>query len=123
MDEYHDSIGGVPKAPPSSKMKATGKRAASTAVGSAATKRQRHSGATSNGTSQKRDLPDGTWESDVTHVTNIMEEDLADGKSGVAKVTLSGHITWKNGDKTKHALAVLRQKCPQALLDYYEKHL
>jgi chromobox protein 1 len=70
-------------------------------------------------------LPLGTWEEDVT-VNAIVQKAVAGatGKSEDVTGTLQGLVIWSsNGRKTEHDMEVLRQKCPQRLLDYYEAHL
>jgi len=148
LETYHKKIGGEPvfqdKPKSSSKKKGTAKGAKRTASNAfpespapastgASKKRGRQSA--SNGISaedhlvtNKRELPVGSWEEHITRVTSIVEEEVTEkvGKSGREKdrKELTGLLEWTNdGRKTQHKLKVLRQKCPQKLLDYYEQHL
>ena len=89
--------------------------AASSEYPPATTKRRRKSESYANGSvSPPPTFPRGSWEPDVLHVCSVM-----DGGYG----RLQGEIEWKDNMKTLHPLEELRQKCPQALLDYYEQHL
>jgi len=145
LNAYHKKIGGEPvfeAKPKSSKKKGpapggkAGKRSASDAfaespapAGSATKKKGRMSAGTNGAAADdfptnKRDLPIGSWEDHITRVTSIIEEMVpAKGKEKEHKV-LTGLLEWNDdGPKTQHKLKVLRQKCPQKLLDYYEQHL
>lgn len=73
-----------------------------------------------NGTPAKAELPAGSWETDIQKVTSIIEEDEAKPKSGKTLIAL---VEWVDGRKTQHKMEVLRRKCPQKLLNYYEQHL
>lgn len=131
---YHATIGGDP-----STSKSAGKRAS---TGGASTKKRTNSAAfddtptassskkgkksLTNGTSDqstKRVLPTSDlWENEVLRVSSITEE--LTGKGAKKERTLTGYLEWRDGGtKTQHKLKVLRQRCPQALLDYYEQHL
>lgn len=52
-------------------------------------------------------------------MTSILEEDEEKGKGK----QLIGLVEWVDKRKTQHKMEVLRRKCPQKLLDYYEQHL
>lgn len=73
-----------------------------------------------NGTPSKAELPAGSWEAEIQRVTSIIEEDEVKAKSGKQ---LIGLVEWVDGKKTQHKMEVLRRKCPQKLLNYYEQHL
>ncbi|KIW04414.1 hypothetical protein, variant [Verruconis gallopava] len=64
------------------------------------------------------ELPKGSWEEEVASIDTI--EEAYDDK-GVARRYV--YLMWRNGMKTRHQLATANQKCPQKLLQYYEKHL
>lgn len=52
------------------------------------------------------------------------EEEVFGGKKGTKDIkSLLGLLEWNNGRKTQHKMSLLRTKCPQRLLDYYENHL
>lgn len=72
-----------------------------------------------NGTPTNSQLPAGSWEAEIQRVTSIIEEDEIKGK-GRALIAL---VEWVDGRKTQHKMEVLRRKCPQKLLNYYEQHL
>lgn len=137
VDEYNASLEDPPKPLPPKKKGGKGgkggKRSASTAfpspaVQSSAKKRGRQSGGQVNGSVRKKskDLPEGSWEDQVTRVSSIIEETSpSTGKNARGKSTsdLLGLLEWTDGQKTQHPLDTLRRKCPQRLLDYYEQHL
>jgi len=136
LSQYHDKIGGEPvyEPPPKGKKKG-GKRTASEALDSPAPpssskKRGRKSHINGNAAAAVTDdvpLPKGSWESEVSHIMSIVEEENDndnDNNSGASATrSLTGYIQWNSGRKTKHPLVTLRGKCPQALLTYYENHL
>ncbi|SMQ49659.1 unnamed protein product [Zymoseptoria tritici ST99CH_3D7] len=130
LKEYHRSIGGTPEPTKGSAKKTTAKtKAARRTTGdidspAPAAKRQKGNGSKSaNG---EWSPPLGTWENDVTAVQAIIEDEPSgDAVRGGKKDTksLEGLLEWNNGRKTQHKMDVLRTKCPQRLLDYYENHL
>lgn len=129
LTEYHDSIGGPPERAGKRRKKSTNnlKRPASSAVDSpiaegSAKKRGKQSAAgLHNGTTiGQKDLPEGSWEDQVSQVTSIVEEA---GKDPKGQRTLIALLEWNDGIKTQHPLDTLRRKCPQKLLNYYEAHL
>jgi chromobox protein 1 len=70
----------------------------------------------------------GSWEDAITAVHAIIEDepsldDLRGAKKSKDTKSLEGLLEWKDGRKTQHKMSVLRTKCPQRLLDYYENHL
>ncbi|WPH02641.1 Hypothetical protein R9X50_00550600 [Acrodontium crateriforme] len=134
LKAYHEKIGGPPKPPQKASAKKVGrgkkKRTAadafedSPAPATASTRRKSNNNKAdavkSNGTleKKKRELPVGSWEDHITRVVSIVESGVGD------KRTLGGLLEWNaDGSKTEHSLKVLRTKCPQRLLDYYEQHL
>ena len=64
-------------------------------------------------------MPSGSWETHIQRVTSILEEDEEKSKGK----QLIGLVEWVDTRKTQHKMEVLRRKCPQKLLDYYEQHL
>ncbi|EMC99752.1 hypothetical protein BAUCODRAFT_145133 [Baudoinia panamericana UAMH 10762] len=135
LKAYHKKIGGPPQLPSAMLKKGKGgKRTAeqafdSPAQASSGKKRGRKS---ANGTAEEpversRQLPIGSWDDHVLRVASIIEEALETHTSKGVKVEnreLIGLLMWKdNGPKTQHKMNILRTKCPQRLLDYYEQHL
>ena len=141
LDEYHDSIGGPPgEKPPkgsSAKKGKKGKRGASEAFDDSpaptSTKKRGRKSDVTNGAAdtprnklERFDPPNGLWEDDCTRVISILEDSITEkAKRGAEKEvkTLMGLLEWNSGHKTQHKMTVLRLKCPQKLLDYYEQHL
>lgn len=127
LREYHDKIGGPPELPPKKK-KGGNKRTASQALDSPAPSEPKKRGRKSqtNGTAaaeqQEFNLPKGSWESNISHIMSIVEEEDPEDTSRVIRM---GFVQWNTDDgrKTKHPLKTLNTKCPQALLQYYENHL
>ncbi|KAI5919648.1 heterochromatin protein one [Camillea tinctor] len=58
--------------------------------------------------------PVGSWEDEVDSI-----EACHDEKTGKLLV----YLTWKNGKKTQHETKVIYQRCPQKMLQYYERHV
>jgi chromobox protein 1 len=68
-------------------------------------------------------LPLGSWE-DYAKVNAVVQREDKSKKPDTVTSSLTGLLEWHStGRKTEHAMEVLRQKCPQLLLDYYESHL
>lgn len=136
VNEYHESQGGAP-VPPSSSGNSKRKSAGTSSTPVKGSKRpstalyedtgfnsQARKRRDLNGASTPSKLPNGTWEDRVQRVHTVLEEEDVSGKtkSKNGKVLL-GLIEWDDGRKTQHPLTVLRRKCPQKMLDYYEQHL
>ncbi len=128
VDKYHKSIGGAPQ--PTSKKGGKGKRSASSAFKDSPAVESKKRGRKSAGDAERPRAfpgftpPEGEWDSHVKKVTSIIEEqDMKPNGNGKGSKTLYGLLEWNKGQKTSHPLSSLRTKCPQALLDYYEKHL
>lgn len=121
LEEYHKSIGGKPVA--ESKAKGgRGKRksAASTASPAAAGRAGRPAKkAKSNG--EGWTPPIGTWEDKVQSIQTICDDN--ERTNGKDKMTLHVFMQFNDGHRTKFPMELVRQKCPQKLLDYYEQHL
>jgi len=58
--------------------------------------------------------PSGSWEDHIAQLDAC--EDEESGK-------LMVYLTWKNGHKTQHDTAVIYQRCPQKMLQFYERHV
>ncbi|KAF7195533.1 Chromo domain-containing protein 2 [Pseudocercospora fuligena] len=131
LGAYHRAIGGTPEPPMKGKKptKASlGKRNSTQAdldsPAPSSNKKGRGRKSDANGTSAVDTLPVGSWEDHVSSVAAIVESEevgLTKGKKDVK--SLEGLLEWNDGRKTQHKMNVLRQKCPQRLLDYYESHL
>ena len=83
---------------------------------------------TFNPTGYITSYPEGSWEDHVIQVTSILDNpenpDIeSPSKNGKEERYLSAIIEWNNTSKSEHRVSLLRRKCPQALLDYYEDHL
>ena len=134
LKEYHASIGGPPQASAPAKKKGPkpGSKRSSAAANldspEISTKKSKRKSDFSNGTpaaTTDKKLPEGSWEGLVT-VSSILEENAADVKGSKHKSgsVLMALLVWdEDGKKTQHPLHTARYKCPQKLLDYYERHL
>ncbi|KAK3998320.1 hypothetical protein QBC44DRAFT_314229 [Cladorrhinum sp. PSN332] len=58
--------------------------------------------------------PPGSWENDIADLDACEDEET--GK-------LMVYLTWKNGKKTQHETPVIYQRCPQKMLQFYERHV
>nr|POE49056.1 chromo domain-containing protein 2 [Quercus suber] len=138
LDEYHEKIGGVPVYEPKGSVAArNGKGRKRGAVDAFETltapdgdKKQKKVGRKSNGVAAedegeaKKVLPSGQWETDITRISSVLEEEKqAQGGKGKIEKQLTVFVQWNTGQKTQHPMAMIRRKCPQRLLDYYEQHL
>jgi chromobox protein 1 len=117
LKEYFESIGGRPVAP-EKKPKKRGRKK------SGVPESQESTPAAPAIPPAKRakkawEPPPGSWENDVEEVTTVDEkENLQTGK-----VERQACLNWKNGHKTQHSLPIIYRKCPQKMLQYYERHL
>ncbi|WYZ37796.1 hypothetical protein EsH8_II_001302 [Colletotrichum jinshuiense] len=59
-------------------------------------------------------LPSGSWEDDVESIDACEDE-----TSG----SLIIYLNWRNGQKTKHSKEVVYKRCPQKMLQFYERHI
>ncbi|KAK0708194.1 chromo domain-like protein [Lasiosphaeris hirsuta] len=58
--------------------------------------------------------PPGSWEDHIAQLDAC--EDEESGK-------LMVYLTWKNGHKTQHETSVIYNRCPQRMLQFYERHV
>ncbi|QUC16445.1 uncharacterized protein UV8b_00686 [Ustilaginoidea virens] len=121
LDEYLESIGGRDKIFSQTEKAAKGKkrgRPASNSVAATA-KRARKNGTHPSETAPPATVkawapPAGSWEEEIDTIDACEEE--ANGKLVV-------YLVWKNGKKTKHDTSVIYKKCPQKMLQFYERHV
>ncbi|OLN85216.1 Chromo domain-containing protein 2 [Colletotrichum chlorophyti] len=124
LEEYLEKLGGREKLfEEKNKAKTTKKRGRPTASSTppAGGKRSKRNGAdhalSASATAAKNKawtLPSGSWEDDVESIDACEDED-----SG----SLIIYLNWKNGHKTKHPTEVVYKRCPQKMLQFYEKHI
>lgn len=122
LEEYYKAIGGREAAFAESEKAARGKKRGRQSTGArgaaAPAKRSRknatHPGATSPPATKKWTPPSGSWEDEIEKIDACEEE-------GSGKLVV--YLNWKNGHKTKHETAVIYKKCPQKMLQFYEKHV
>ncbi|KAF2802404.1 uncharacterized protein BDZ99DRAFT_468876 [Mytilinidion resinicola] len=63
--------------------------------------------------------PQGLWEDLIIAVESL--EQTIDAKTGEPK--LMGYVQWNDEKRTQHAIGLLYRKCPQKMLQFYERHL
>ncbi|KAH7312366.1 hypothetical protein B0I35DRAFT_411097 [Stachybotrys elegans] len=122
LDEYMAKIGGREKifeqTDKALKTKKRGRSIGGTPNGAA--KRVRKNGAahpaesTPPATVKKWSPPAGSWEDEIDTI-----DACEDGGGGKLVV----YLIWKNGQKTKHDTQVIYKKCPQKMLQFYERHV
>ncbi|KAI1411042.1 heterochromatin protein one [Hypoxylon sp. FL1857] len=121
LEEYLKSVGGRDKILEDSKAamktKKRGRPAANTPTNG--TKRRRNSSHPASATppaSSTRTFrpPAGSWEEDVESIDACHDE--ISGK-------LIVYLTWKNGQKTQHDTQIVYKRCPQKMLQFYERHV
>ena len=134
LKAYWNKIGGKPskaqKSGPGKKRKATStpagrataKRGKSeTPEASVSTRKKKGADAGAAGNTVVKDefkLPKGSWEDQVASIDTI--EEALDEKGDMQRYV---YVMWKTGNKTRHQLSTVNQKCPQQMLRYYESHL
>lgn len=65
-------------------------------------------------TTAKWKPPAGSWEDHIAQLDAC--EDEESGK-------LMVYLTWKNGQKTQHETSIIYARCPQKMLQFYERHV
>ncbi|GJC96636.1 Chromo domain-containing protein [Colletotrichum higginsianum IMI 349063] len=127
LEEYLRKLGGREALfEEKSKAKSTKKRgrpSGASSTPSATGKRSRHNGHPSESTppasareakSKAWTLPSGSWEEEVESIDACEDEE-----SG----SLIIYLNWRNGQKTKHSKEVVYKRCPQKMLQFYERHI
>ncbi|KAL3956463.1 hypothetical protein ACCO45_009309 [Purpureocillium lilacinum] len=122
LEEYLRSIGGRDSIFEETEKAARGKKRGRASTGTTtATKRSRKNGAAAHpadstppASSKKWSPPAGSWEDEIESIDAC--EDEGNGKLVV-------YLIWKNGRKTKHETSVIYKKCPQKMLQFYERHV
>ncbi|RCI15766.1 hypothetical protein L249_2755 [Ophiocordyceps polyrhachis-furcata BCC 54312] len=118
--EYYKRIGGRDSIFEESQAASRGKKRGRGATGTpASTKRPRKNGlhpadSTPPASAKKWNPPAGSWEDEIESIEAF--EDEGSGKLAV-------YLIWKNGKKTKHDTSVIYKKCPQKMLQFYERHV
>ncbi|KAI1748595.1 heterochromatin protein one [Xylaria castorea] len=120
LDEYLEGVGGRDKileeAQTALKTKKRGRP--STGTPTNGIKRRRNDGhpasATPPASTRAWKPPQGSWEDDVESIDACHDENT--GK-------LTVYLTWKDGQKTQHDTKVIYSRCPQKMLQFYERHV
>jgi len=127
--EYHQKIGGRPKltdlSASSRKRKQSGTPTAKQS-GAKGRKKTKNGDDESTPTVKKQIKeekewapPAGLWEEAVISVESV--EQAVDPKSGDTQ--LIAYVVWNDERKTQHPVKLLYRKCPQKMLQFYERHL
>lgn len=127
LSEYHRSIGGREQLFQDSAKALKGKKrgrpssAVSTPQPSNNNKRSKRNGSHAGDseppasvTTARWKPPAGSWEDHIAQLDAC--EDEESGK-------LMVYLTWKNGQKTQHETSVIYARCPQKMLQFYERHV
>ncbi|VUC20817.1 unnamed protein product [Clonostachys rosea] len=119
LQEYFASVGGRQAILDQTEKAKGKKRGRPGSDQSAGTKRQRKNGVHPADTEppvtkKKWQPPSGSWEDDIENIDACEEE-------GGGKLVV--YLNWKNGQKTKHETSVIYKKCPQKMLQFYERHV
>jgi len=119
LQEYFNKIGGREAIFEETEKARGKKRGRSAGASNAASKRSRKNGShpassTPPASAKPWSPPSGSWEDDVEHIDACEEQ-----KNGKLLIFLN----WKNGKKTRHETSVIYKKCPQKMLQFYEKHV
>ncbi|KAM3513753.1 hypothetical protein MY11210_002566 [Beauveria gryllotalpidicola] len=129
LEEYFNKIGGRDSIFQQTATAASGKKRGRKALGPGGSgsadptpvKRSRksngagHPGATSPPASSKPwSPPAGSWEDDIDTIDACQDE-------GTGQLMV--YLVWKNGKKTRHTTSVIYAKCPQKMLQFYERHV
>ncbi|KAI0142689.1 heterochromatin protein one [Xylariaceae sp. FL1272] len=121
LNEYLESVGGRDKIMDEGlaalKTKKRGRPSAGTAANGAKRRRNDDHPASSTppaSSARAWKPPGGSWEEDVESIDACHDENS--GK-------LIVYLTWKNGQKTQHETKVIYQRCPQKMLQFYERHV
>ncbi|KAI1118612.1 heterochromatin protein one [Nemania sp. NC0429] len=120
LEEYLESVGGretiIAEAQTGLKTKKRGRPSTGTPVNG--TKRRRNDGhpasATPPASVRAWKPPQGSWEDHVESIDACHDENT--GK-------LIVYLTWKDGQKTQHDTKVIYSRCPQKMLQFYERHV
>ncbi|KAI0192095.1 hypothetical protein EV127DRAFT_55640 [Xylaria flabelliformis] len=120
LDEYLESVGGRDKildeAQTALKTKKRGRP--STGTPTNGIKRRRNdshpASATPPASTRAWKPPQGSWEDHVESIDACHDENT--GK-------LTVYLTWKDGQKTQHDTKVIYSRCPQKMLQFYERHV
>jgi len=126
LAEYHKKIGGKPMISDASSTSKKRKQSNTLTVNQARKRGANKDDADTPTTKRKIkgaapawEPPTGLWEEDVVSVESV--EQVPDPKTG--ELVLMGYVVWKDDRKTQHGLQHLYKKCPQKMLQYYERHL
>ncbi|KAH6985512.1 hypothetical protein EDB80DRAFT_656049 [Ilyonectria destructans] len=121
LNEYFNKIGGRHKIVKESDQAAQNRkrRRATNSTTKTTTKRlqgnETHlADKTSPATVKNWSPPSGSWEDEIDTIDAC--EDGGNGKLVV-------FLIWKNGEKTKHDTQTIYKKCPQKMLQFYERHI
>ncbi|KAH7367633.1 heterochromatin protein one [Plectosphaerella cucumerina] len=121
LEEYYKTHGGKDTIIEQSGRAKSGKKRPRGSTGGpapAGAKRRRNGAANgsppASGTANAWKPPSGSWEDEIETIDAC--EDEESGK-------LIVYLNWKAGHKTKHTTDVIYKRCPQKMLQFYEKHI
>ncbi|KAK4201097.1 putative heterochromatin factor HP1 [Triangularia verruculosa] len=125
LNEYLKSVGGrealLNETQTALKSKKRGRKDSSTPQSSTTSKRSKRNSshpldseppASAKQTAWKP--PAGSWEDHIAQLDACEDEETH---------KLMVYLTWKNGHKTQHETSVIYSRCPQKMLQFYERHV
>lgn len=125
LNEYLKSIGGrealLNETHTAVQSKKRGRKDSSTPQASTTSKRSKRNGShpadSEPPASAKQAVwkpPAGSWEDHIAHLDACEDEETH---------KLMVYLTWKNGHRTQHETSVIYSRCPQKMLQFYERHV
>ncbi|PHH74962.1 hypothetical protein CDD82_4647 [Ophiocordyceps australis] len=121
LEAYLESIGGRDSIFEETEKAVRSKKRSRASGGAtpASAKRSRKNGThpsemTPPATSKKWSPPAGSWEDEIETIDACEAE-------GNGKLVV--YLIWKNGRKTRHDTSIIYKKCPQKMLQFYERHV
>ncbi|KAI1175198.1 heterochromatin protein one [Nemania sp. FL0916] len=120
LEEYLEAIGGRESILQENQAALSTKKRGRPSTGTPANgaKRRRNgshpASATPPGSTRAWKPPQGSWEDHVESIDACHDENT--GK-------LIVYLTWKDGQKTQHDTKVIYSRCPQKMLQFYERHV
>ncbi|KAI0877438.1 heterochromatin protein one [Hypoxylon argillaceum] len=120
LDEYLENVGGreaiLEEAQTALKTKKRGRPSTGTPANGAKRRRNDSHPASETPPASARAWkpPQGSWEDHVESIDACHDENT--GK-------LIVYLTWKDGQKTQHDTKVIYSRCPQKMLQFYERHV
>lgn len=131
LKAYHKKVGGRPKLGDASSSSKKRKESATPNVRPTPKQGRKKTKASKNGDDEdtptaKKEIktekqwspPLGLWEDDIISVESVEKSTDVQGQE-----SLLAYVRWSDDRKSQHTVQYLYKKCPQKMLQYYERHL